>query len=118
MRSFRLKLRFWRRGKPILKEPRKKVELNLEKAHEKFISLSKRLEKIMSEESEANACESQILSEVSFLEDTQVYEAVLGRVQKVPYPLLNENDLGVWLLDYYTSLIAKIEALLELEEDI
>ncbi len=113
-----MKLRFWRRGKPILKEPRKKVELNLEKAHEKFISLSKRLEKIMSEESEANACESQILSEVSFLEDTQVYEAVLGRVQKVPYPLLNENDLGVWLLDYYTSLIAKIEALLELEEDI
>lgn len=115
MNLFGIRLNLFRRKKPVYRHPRKKIEMNLQKVHATFSQLARQLEQILDEEPLVGSYASSIWSEVGFLEDSQIFEAVTDRIAKIPTSFVEENDISLWLLEYYRDLVIKMETILELE---
>ncbi len=116
MNIFGIRFNFFRRKKPVFKQPRKKIEMKLQSTKDRFTELARQIEQILDNEPLVGSYASAIWSEVSFLEDSQIHGSVKDRIAKMGTPFVEENDISIWLLEYYEDLVIKMETILELEE--
>ncbi len=89
--------------------------MELQSTKDRFTELAIQIEQILDNEPLVGSFASSIWSEVNFIEDSQIHGAIKDHITKISTPFVEENDISLWLLEYYEDLVIKMESILELE---